>query len=91
MLYGSMGGRIVNNFDLGSLVGKRIQLLTTTLKTRSTEYKKKLLSEMAKHFFDHPEFISVTHAILPMSEACKAHEMMESNTTIGKILLKYDL
>jgi hypothetical protein len=35
-----MGGRIVDNFDLGALVAKRGALLTTTLKTRSKDYKK---------------------------------------------------
>ena len=43
VLYGSMGGRIVENFDLGALVAKRGTLQTTTLKTRSIEYKTDLL------------------------------------------------
>ncbi len=43
VLYGSMGGRIVDNFDLGALVAKRGALMTTTLKTRSNGYKKELL------------------------------------------------
>ena len=43
VLYGSMGGRIVENFDLGSLIAKRGALMTTTLKTRSNDYKKELL------------------------------------------------
>jgi tumor protein p53-inducible protein 3 len=43
VLYGSMGGRIVDNFDLGALVAKRGALMTTTLKTRSNDYKKELL------------------------------------------------
>ena len=43
VLYGSMGGHIVDNFDLGALVAKRGALMTTTLKTRSNDYKKELL------------------------------------------------
>ena len=92
VLYGSMGGRIVENFDLGALVAKRGALLTTTLKTRSKEYKKQLLEEMSKVFFNSGhKFRPVTEKIIPMSAANEAHALMESNTTVGKILLKQDL
>lgn len=68
VLYGSMGGRIVENFDLGSLVAKRGALLSTTLKTRSKEYKKALLDEVNKVFFTSGfPFKPVTEKILPMS------------------------
>ena len=87
-----MGGRIVENFDLGALVAKRGALLTTTLKTRSKDYKKSLLSELNKVFFNSGhKFETVIEKVLPMSAACDAHALMESNTTVGKILLKYDL
>lgn len=43
VLYGTMGGTKVENFDLGALIAKRGALLSTTLKTRSKEYKKSLL------------------------------------------------
>jgi len=92
VLYGSMGGRIVENFDLGALVAKRGALLSTTLKTRSKDYKKSLLEEMSKVFFTsgYP-FRPVTDKIIPMSAAAEAHALMESNTTVGKVLLKQDL
>jgi hypothetical protein len=47
-----MGGRIIENFDLGSLMAKRGALLTTTLKTRSKEYKTNLLQQLGKVFFN---------------------------------------
>ena len=43
VLYGTMGGRIVENFDMGALLAKRGTLQATTLKTRSAEYKTDLL------------------------------------------------
>lgn len=52
VLYGSMGGRIIENFDMGSLMAKRGALLTTTLKTRSKEYKTNLLQQLGKVFFN---------------------------------------
>jgi NADPH:quinone reductase-like Zn-dependent oxidoreductase len=90
VLYGSMGGRIVENFDIGALVAKRGALLTTTLKTRSKEYKKSLLEDMSKIFFSQ-KFKPVTEKVFAMSSASEAHLLMESNTTVGKILLKQDL
>jgi len=92
VLYGSLGGRIIENFDLGALVAKRGILFTTTLKTRSVEYKTELIQKLAKHFFHSGHgFKPVIEKVLPMSDAKQAHELMESNATIGKILLKYDL
>ena len=43
VFYGTMGGRIVENFDMGALLAKRGNLLSTTLKTRSPAYKAELL------------------------------------------------
>lgn len=53
VFYGTMGGRIVENFDMGALLAKRGSLLATTLKTRSAVYKKDLLEQMSKVFFAH--------------------------------------
>lgn len=87
-----MGGRIVDNFDLGALVAKRGALMTTTLKTRSNDYKKELLEQLSKTVFNSGHsFEPIIECVLPMSQACEAHTRMESNTTVGKILLKYDL
>lgn len=70
VLYGSMGGRVVENFDLGALLAKRGTLSSTTLKTRSVEYKTDLLQRLAKHFFHSGHnFKPVIEKILPMSEA----------------------
>jgi NADPH:quinone reductase-like Zn-dependent oxidoreductase len=87
-----MGGKLISEFDLGALIAKRGQLLCTTLKTRSIEYKAKLLKDLNQCFFESGhEFNPILHTVLPMSAAAAAHELMESNETIGKILLKYDL
>ena len=92
VLYGSMGGRIVENFDLGSLIAKRGTFHTTTLKTRSNLYKQELLNKLSHEYFKGGyQYKPITEVILPMSKASEAHTLMESNTTIGKILLKVDL
>ena len=56
VIYGLMGGFALPEFNLRSLVAKRIQLLTSTLKTRSNEYKAKLVQKFATEFL--PKFAS---------------------------------
>lgn len=51
VIYGWMGGKLVDKFDLGALVAKRGTLHTTTLKSRSDAYKTNLLQHLAKEFF----------------------------------------
>jgi NADPH:quinone reductase-like Zn-dependent oxidoreductase len=51
VLYGLMGGAMLESFNLGQMLMKRIQLLPTTLKTRSDEYKKSLLQDMKEEVF----------------------------------------
>ena len=93
VLYGFLGGSKVQEFDLKSLFSKRIQLLTTALKSRSDQYKADLIKEVGAVLFpeDGPKLQAVVDKEFPMSQATQAHTYMESNASIGKILLKYDL
>lgn len=43
VLYGFMGGSMCQSFDMGPLLRKRIQLIATTLKSRSVDYKTELI------------------------------------------------
>ena len=90
--FGMLGGKEVPNFNMGALLAKRGTLHTTLLKSRSVEYKAKLLAQMRAVVFESGfGFEPVLHKVFKMSEARQAHEMMEANETIGKILLEYDL
>ena len=51
ILYGFMGGSNCANFDMGPLLRKRIQLIATTLKSRSNEYKANLISTLQNVLF----------------------------------------
>jgi tumor protein p53-inducible protein 3 len=44
ILYGLMSGNKVENFNLALLLGKRIELISTTLRARSDNFKDKLVS-----------------------------------------------
>ena len=48
VLFGLLSGAKLAEFNLGALLMKRIHLITTTLKTRSDEYKSNLIQDFAK-------------------------------------------
>lgn len=89
VLFGSLGGKIVDNFPMGTIQAKKIQLIGTTLKSRSNEYKTKLIKELGEIVFTQGE--PIIDCVFKMSEASQAHEYLEKNTSIGKVLLKADL
>ena len=102
VLYGSMGGLKLSSEAaaadslLGALLRKRARLLGTTLRNRSDAYKAELVARFAAAalpgFEGAPRaFKPVIFAELPLEEAGKAHELMEGNGTLGKIILRVAL
>ena len=97
VLYGSMGGLKLSGEAaaadglLGALLRKRARLLGTTLRNRSDAYKAELVARFAAAAlpgFDSAAFRPVIFAELPLEETGKAHELMEGNGTLGKIILR---
>lgn len=93
-------GRIIQlAFALGSKVEinlmpvmlKRLTYTGSTLRTRPTAFKTRVARELEAQVWPHIEsgrIRVVTHRALPLSEAGKAHALMESAGHTGKILLK---
>jgi len=91
--FGLMGGAIAKEFNFGKMIFKRPSLLFSTLRTQSDSYKADLMKDIGRLM---PEFISgnlkpIVDKTFKMSEVSKAHEYMESNANIGKIILQNDL
>lgn len=92
VLYGLMGGRMLEKFNLGAILGKRIQLTGTTLRSRSLDYKTDLVSSFSREVL--PSFSGerrnmkpIIDTVLPLSDVVKAHQLMEANKNKGKIVL----
>lgn len=93
------GGRIVNIAFLNGpsaevnflpLLVKHLTLTASTLRPRSIEEKGAIaaaLEEKVWPLIEAGKIKPVIHAEFPLAEAEKAHEMMESSTHIGKIIL----
>lgn len=90
VLIALLSGAHVEHVNLGALLGKRIQLTATTLRTRSVEYKIRLTREFAD--FAMPRFADgrlrpIIDRILSWEHVAEAHQYMEANNNIGKIVL----
>ncbi|KAL9655067.1 hypothetical protein ABK040_008849 [Willaertia magna] len=86
----SMGGTNCN-IDTNLLLRKRITIQYSTLRSRSWEYKKELISEFVTHIgdaFEKNELYVNIDKVFPLQEIQQAHEYMEKNLNIGKIVVK---
>ena len=92
VLYGLMGGPGVAEVPiLAKILQKRINLISTTLRSRSLEYRRNLVSEFRNKYFDKfAENFNVIYDCrsFGINSTQEAHEYMESNANVGKILVK---
>ena len=69
---------------------KRITLTGTVLRARSIEYKNDLVKRFeteALQGFVNGQLKAVTDKVWPIAEISAAHEYMENNLTMGKIVI----
>ncbi|MFL2143731.1 NAD(P)H-quinone oxidoreductase [Ruoffia sp. FAM 20857] len=91
ILIGTLGGSEVEQFNILDIMQKRIHLKGTLLTPRSNAYKGELTKEFAKNvmpYFATGEIQAIIHEVVDFSELPKAHQMMENNVNIGKIIVK---
>ena len=85
VVIGSMGGERMASIDVVHLLGKRAQVIGSTLRARSVADKASIVAAFAERFL--PRVRPVVHAVLPLERAEEAHRMMESSEHFGKIVL----
>lgn len=91
VLIGTLGGATVKEVDLSALLAKRITLKATLLTPRSDEYKAELTQEFLKialPYFKHDTIRPIVDTTFQLEEVVQAHQYMEANKNIGKIILK---
>ena len=70
---------------------KRLTYTGSTLRTRPDAYKARVARELEARVWPHianGKIRVVTHSVLPLHDAAKAHALMESSQHTGKILLQ---
>jgi len=87
----TLGGSTVEQVSLRDLMAKRVQLLTSTLRDRSLNYKIQLTQEFASDVvpaFVDGELRPVIDSAYDWTEVAEAHRRMENNENAGKIVLQ---
>jgi NADPH:quinone reductase len=85
----SQGG-VKSELDLRQIMAKRVRITGSLLRPQSVEAKGALASALRERvwpLFTTQRLHPVIHARFPLTEAWRAHELMESNAHIGKIIL----
>ena len=80
-------------FNMGTLLRKRLTIVGTVLRARALEEKISLARDFAERgvpLFETGKLRPVIDRVFPFSEIRAAHELMESNKTFGKIVLRWD-
>ncbi len=93
------GGRLVviglqrgarGTVDLGALMARRARIITTTLRSRDTADKARIMAGVREHLWPlvgASRIRAVVHARLGFDEAARAHELLDSGEVFGKLLL----
>lgn len=89
MLIGTVAGRAAS-MPLGMVLGKRLTLRGTVLRSRSVDEKRRATAAFARDVV--PLFASralrpTVDCVLPLDELRAAHERLASNATFGKVVI----
>ncbi len=88
-----LGGSKVKELDIRSLIGKRLSIIGSALRSRSLEYRINLVKEFsafALEKFKSRKLVPVIDKIYNWKDAAEAHKRIEANKNIGKIILEID-
>lgn len=84
------GGVVPGSFDITPIMAKALRVEGTTLRARNLQYKKKLRDLFEKRVFPHilsGEYSVFIEKEFDWEDIIAAHDLMESNTTTGKIIV----
>lgn len=89
VIIGMQGGAKAE-LNIGRLLAKRGAVIATSLRSRPTEEKAAICAGVVEHVWPlvaEGTVRPVVHATVPLAEAARAHELMESGDHVGKIIL----
>ncbi len=87
-----MVGGVVGSLPLGILLGKRGRIFGTTMRSRGPAEKRALAEGFTRELvplFEDKTLAPVIQHLIPMAEIGRAHALLESNETFGKIVLTW--
>jgi NADPH2:quinone reductase len=78
--------------NLNDILRRRLTVTGSTLRPRPVEFKAKIAAQLKERVWPHLEdgtIKPVIFKVFPAAEAAQAHELMESSTHVGKIVLNW--
>ncbi len=91
VIVGTMGGSVVDKFNLGKVQAKRLSIMGSTMRPRSAAEKAAIAADLRAKVWpvlDAGRCAPLVHRVLPLAQAAEAHRLMESSDHIGKIVLQ---
>jgi putative PIG3 family NAD(P)H quinone oxidoreductase len=91
VIIGSMGGERAATIDVTALLGKRQQIIGSTLRARPTAEKAALVAAFLERFGEElraGRIRPVVAKVFPIEHAADAHRLMKSGEHFGKIVLR---
>ena len=88
IMINAMKGKMAT-IDLIRVMSKQLMITGSTLRPQSVEYKGKIAQNLLKHIWPYipTQIKPVIFENFPLADASKAHQLMESSSHIGKIVL----
>ena len=86
-----LGGAVADKVNLGPIMVKRLTVTGSTMRPRTAEEKRAIRDELLAQVWPLLEagaVAPVIHEVMPFEDVVKAHQLMESSSHIGKIVLK---
>ncbi|KAI1822044.1 zinc-binding alcohol dehydrogenase domain-containing protein 2 [Xylaria intraflava] len=83
-----MGGAKLEGVNIAALLLKRLRIEGSSLRSRDSEYQGRLKDKLAEYMpdFESGKLKVRIDSVFPMADVAKAHELMERNGTMGKII-----
>jgi NADPH:quinone reductase-like Zn-dependent oxidoreductase len=95
VMYGTMGGvKVAPEANFGKLIQNRGSIIASTLRNRDDSYKGKLCRLFERDCipaFENETLVPVIDRVMKLSQVVEAHRYVESNASIGKVVLINDL
>lgn len=91
IMLATLGGTKFENADLRLILAKRLTIIGSTLRSRTRDYQIKLNEEFIQFAYDkfkNGTLKPVVDKVFDWKDVKKAHQYMEQNKNIGKIVLR---
>ena len=90
VMIGLMGGAKAT-INLGLLMMKRLRIIGSTLRAQPIAKKTEIMNNLKENVWpslESGDIKPIIDSVIPIEEVDKAHKLMESNQTFGKVILK---